>query len=74
MIAEIYGKHRPAKDVLRPLYARAGREAPKNVAVVLTSWRKAVQARLDDDDAAVIALCKQHGVIEEAEPPRLRRT
>lgn len=59
--------------MLRPLFERADRELPKNLSVVLAGWRTAIQARLDAEDAAVIALCKQHGVIEEGEPSRRRR-
>jgi hypothetical protein len=73
-IAEIYVKRTPAKDVLRPFYERADRDLPKNLSIVLTGWRKSVQDKLDAEDAPTIALCNKHGVIEEGEPTRRRRS
>jgi hypothetical protein len=73
-IAEIHVKRTPAKDVLRPLYERADRDLPKNLSIVLTGWRKSVQNKPDVEDAPTIALCHKHGVIEEGEPARRRRS
>ena len=73
-LADIYVKHTPAKDVLAPLYKRADRDLPKNLSIVMTGWRKAVQDKLDAEDSHVIALCQKHSVIEEGEPTRRRRS
>ena len=59
---------------LAPLYERADRDLPKNLSIIITGWRKAIQGKLDAEDAHTIALCKQHGVVEEGEPVRRRRS
>jgi hypothetical protein len=59
--------------VLRPLHERTDREIPKNLSIVIGSWRKAIQDTLNAGDAHTIPLCQKHGVIEEGEPARRRR-
>jgi hypothetical protein len=72
-IAEIYLRGKAPRDVLRPLYESANRDLPRNTSIVLASWRKTIQDRLDAQDDLAISLCKQHGVIEEGEPARRGR-
>ena len=66
-IAEIYLKSKAAKDVLKPLYAQADKDLPKNTSVILANWRKSIQDKLDHEDTYTIELCKQYGVLEEGE-------
>jgi hypothetical protein len=69
-ISSIYVRSVPTKEVLGPLYVRAGKDLPKNTSIVLANWRKAIQDKLDADDEYTISLCKQFGVVveEEGEP------
>ena len=72
-VAEINLKSKAAKDVLKPLYAQADRDLPKNTSIILANWRKSIQDKLDAGDSFTIDLCKTYGVIEEGEPVKRGR-
>jgi hypothetical protein len=72
-IADIYRCGQDPAAVLKAIYEKVERKLPKNPTLVVANWRKYVQDRLDEDDPAMIDLCKQHGVIEEGEPRGRRK-
>lgn len=64
-IAEIFLKHRPRGDVLRPIYEKAGRPLPDNTSVVIHNWKRSIQDKLDRNDQYTIDLCKRYNIVEE---------
>jgi len=72
-IAEIYIRNVPPREAIAPLYEKASRELPKNTSIIVANWRKTIQDKLDAEDTQVVQLCKENGVIEEADAARKRR-
>lgn len=65
-LAEITLNHTPAKEVITPLYEKAGRKLPKTPTMIVSNWRKAIDKLLEAGDESVIALCQEAGIIEDS--------
>jgi hypothetical protein len=65
ILADVYIKGVPPKEVLASVYANQGKKLPKNTSIVLSGWRKQIQARLDEGDTFVVELAKKYGMVEE---------
>ena len=62
-------KGEPCKEVVEEVYSEAGREIPKSDSMVVSNWKKSVQAAISKGNNGVLELCKTLGIIEEGDPP-----
>jgi len=62
-IADVEIDKKPVAEALNPIYEKLDRPAPKSTASILSSWKKAIECKLEEEDQAVVDLCKKYRLL-----------
>jgi hypothetical protein len=60
-IKDCYIEMKPVREVINAIYG--DNKPPKNAGMVLASWRRSLNKKLEKGDKEILALCKKAGIV-----------